>query len=884
MRWILFPSDHSQAREMGGKARALAALSRASLPIPAWFVLRGEACLASLSDDARAKLASATDAREILELWRDLRASESVVDEIEKALATLCARGEFVAVRSSAADEDGAEHSFAGQLDSCLSVAPRDVSAKVAEVWRSGFSERILAYRKQNGLPLVPRPPAVLVQRMVNAEAAGVAFSADPVTGRRGVAVVSAVFGLGSALVSGEANADTWQVDRAGKIIDTCIAEKTLAHRASPGASEGVRAELLPAWQALKPALTAEQVRAVAALARRCAAHFGRPQDIEWAMEKGELYLLQSRPITSIARMADPDGVLNLWDNSNIAESYGGVTTPLTYSFARRAYEEVYRQFCRLMAVPPARVADNAHVFRCMIGLINGRVYYNLLNWYRVLAMLPGFTVNRRFMEQMMGVKEPLPEELLRELQGASAADRFKDALNFGATISGLIVNHFTLPSRIRQFYARLNHALRPPAPPLEEARPDELATAYQELERQLLTRWDAPLVNDFFAMIFYGVLRKLVAKWCGDADGTLQNNLLCGEGGMISAEPARRVKELAAIAAKHPALAKTLCDAPMEEALAAVEPAPEFAAAYKEYLAQFGDRCLDELKLESATLHDDPTALLRSVGHLATREPEAKPVGQGNIEATLRRDAEARINETLRGRLLRRAVFRWVLRHARARVRERENLRFERTRLFGRVRRIFVAMGQQFAARDLISGPGDIFYLELGEILGYCHGTATTTDLKALVALRRAEFARYKSMAAPADRFETRGPVCHGQSYERPTPTASDAASDWKGIGCCPGVVRGAVRVVSDPRQAVIKPGEILVAERTDPGWIMLFASAAGLLVERGSLLSHSAIVSREMGIPSIVSIPGITRTLATGDWVEMNGSTGSVKRISHD
>ena len=843
---------------MGGKARALASLSRASLPIPKWFVIRGEACLASLSDEARAKLNSAKDAAEILNLLSGLRVAESVTEEVEQALRTLCAKGELVAVRSSASDEDGAEHSFAGQLDSFLSVAAKDVPAKVAEVWRSGFSERILAYRKQNGLSLVPRPPAVLIQRMVNADTAGVAFSADPVTGRRGVAVVSAVFGLGDALVSGEANADTWQVDRSGKIV-----------------------QAVPAEQGRKPVLTDEQVRAVAALARRCAAHFGRPQDIEWAIERGELYLLQSRPVTSIARMADPDGVLNLWDNSNIAESYGGVTTPLTYTFARRAYEEVYRQFCRLMVVPAARIADNAHVFRCMIGLINGRVYYNLLNWYRVLAMLPGFTVNRRFMEQMMGVKEPLPEELLREFQSASAMDRFKDALNLAGTIAGLIANHFTLPSRIRQFYARLNDALRPPNPPLEEARPDELAVAYQELERQLLTRWDAPLVNDFFAMIFYGVLRKLVAKWCGDTDGTLQNNLLCGEGGMISAEPARRVKELAVIAAKHPGLAKTLCDAPLEEMMAAVEQAPEFAADYRSYLSRFGDRCLDELKLESATLHDDPTALLRSIGHLATREQAAKPT---NIEATLRNEAEARVNEALRGRPLRSAIFRWVLRQTRARVRERENLRFERTRLFGRVRRIFVAMGQQFAARDLIDTPGDIFYLELDEIMGYCDGTATTTDLRALVALRRAEFARYKEQEAPTDRFETRGPVYHGNTYRRAAETTSDAGSDWKGIGCCPGVVRGPVRVVTDPRNAVIKPGEILVAERTDPGWIMLFASAAGLLVERGSLLSHSAIVSREMGIPSIVSIPGITKSLQTGDQVEMNGSTGSVKRVAHD
>jgi pyruvate,water dikinase len=660
---------------------------------------------------------------------------------------------------------------------------------------------------------------------------------------------------------------------------------------------------------AVQPALSDEQVSAVAELARRCARHFGRPQDIEWAIEGGQLYLLQSRPITSLAGMPDPDGVLNIWDNSNIAESYGGITTPLTYTFARRAYEEVYRQFCRLMKVPSTRIADSANVFYGMIGLVRGRVYYNLLNWYRVLAMLPGFTVNRRFMEQMMGVKEPLPDELVAGLQKASATDKLKDSFHLGVTMAGLVLNHLTLESRIRKFDSRLSQALRPPDPPLEQARPDELAAYYLQLERQLLTQWDAPLVNDFFAMIFYGALRKLAGGWCGDSEGTLQNNLLCGEGGIISAEPARRVRELAELASGHPDLAAKLAGAPAAELAGEMEQAPGLLEAYRGYLDRFGDRCLDELKLESPTLHEDPTLLLRSIGQLAMRivEERAHPpptddaesntpsvslvpltekASAPGIDQRLRREAEARMNAALRGRWLRQAVFRWVLKHTRNRVRDRENLRFERTRLFGRVRRIFIALGDELHARNLLDSPKDIFYLELAEILGFCDGTATTVDLKGLVTLRRAEFAGYAHMEPPVDRFETRGAVGHGNSYQRTfsTKTEPGFADEWVGIGCCPGVARGLVRVVIDPRQAMLKPGEILVAERTDPGWIMLFASAAGLLVERGSLLSHSAIVSREMGLPTIVAIPGITKRLADGDEVEMNGGTGVVRRIRHD
>ena len=883
---IQFPTDEADVPDLGGKARALRVLSRAGLPVPDWFVVRGMAFLESLGETGKLQLLNARDAADVESLIQNLKPGPDVTKELHEGLARLCPVGGLFAVRSSASDEDGAEHSFAGQLESFLFVIPEHVGEKVAEVWRSGFSGRILDYRKQNRLTFVPQPPAVIIQRMVNADAAGVAFSADPVSGQRDVVVVSAVLGLGLALVSGEADADTWRVDRTGKILEQRVAEKKFAHCAAPESAEGVRREEILSELANRPALKEEQVRAVAELARRCAEHFGRPQDIEWAFENGRLFLLQSRPITSLAGMSNPDGTLNIWDNSNIAESYGGVTTPLTYTFARRAYEEVYRQFCHLMSVPSARIEANASVFHCMIGLIQGRVYYNLLNWYRVLAMLPGYAMNRRFMEQMMGVKEPLPDELVRAIGKASTAARVKDGLAFVRSLAGLVINHWTLASRIRKFYARLNDALRPPDPPLERARLDELAAVYQKLECQLLTRWDAPLVNDFFAMIFYGVLRKLTANWCGDTAGTLQNDLLCGEGGMVSAEPAQRVQQLAALAARQPEFVQKLCAAPIAEIERELGRVPDFAAAYQAYLAKFGDRCLDELKLESATLHDDPTTLLRSIGHLAQRAPLSKSTSGTGIETQLRSRAEARVVESLRGRPLRRLIFDWVLRNTRARVRDRENLRFERTRLFGRVRRIFVAAGIEFHARGLLESPGDIFHLELEEFLGYCAGTAASRDLKALTALRRAEFARYREMAPPPDRFETRGPVGEIKTFYARTQagTASAVDGEWQGTGCCPGIVRGPVRVIVDPRNAMLKAGEILVAERTDPGWIMLFASAAGLLVERGSLLSHSAIVSREMGIPSIVSIPKITRELADGHWVEMNGSTGTIKRIQHD
>lgn len=942
--------DAKTVSRLGGKASALAVAERAGLMVPAWFVVSPPAFEASLAASGNAALWATMDTAQRCGALENLQLDDAVRLSLRDALARLCPDGERVAVRSSAIDEDGAQHSFAGQWDSFLNILPNEeaVSERLAAVWRSGFSERALAYRRERALPLLPQPPAILVQRMVSAQAAGVAFSADPVAARRGVCVVAAVPGLGSALVGGECDADTFHVDGDGQIIRREVARKSFAHRCDvSGASGVVSAPLAPSEQN-EAALDDAQIRAVAELARAAERCFGQAQDIEWAIEDDLLYLLQSRPITTLgslpvsspadrpaAHIALADGALNLWDNSNIAESYNGVTTPLTFSFARRAYEEVYRRFCRLMGVPARQLAAHDATFGQMLGLVRGRIYYNLLNWYRLLALLPGFQLNRGFMEQMMGVREPLPDAVLG-LTPATRGERLGDALRLARTLTGLVWNHWMLPRRVAQFYARLDATLAAPTPSLEAMRADQLAAHYRDLERQLLKQWDAPLVNDFFAMIFHGVSRRLAEKWCGDRDGSLQNALLRdvsgtdvsgtpemsgaanvttahntanGRGtGMISAEPARRVRAMARLAAEQPALVAALCENAPDAARNAMKNTPQFQAMYDEYLADFGERCLEELKLESPTLHDDATPLLRAVGNLARQMTASQAAAKIETEvgayetpgASARATAEAQVSAALACHALRRVVFGWTMRHARARVRDREHLRFERTRVFGRARRIFVEIGRRLHALDRLDDARDVFYLEVDEVLGFIEGTATTTDLKGLVALRRREFDGYRADAAPADRFQTRGIVYVGNAFRdasqesaaRKNGTAETATGavqneqndpvQRSGIGCCQGVVRGPVRVVIDPRGVALQAGEILVAERTDPGWIMLFPAVAGLLVERGSLLSHSAIVARELGLPAIVALPGVTRWLRDGDLVEMDGGSGIVRRIN--
>jgi rifampicin phosphotransferase len=808
--------DARATAEVGGKAAALCALTRAGFDVPPFLAIIPEAFTDSgLCSEARRLLA--------------------------EHMATL-GPGPF-AVRSSGREEDGAAHSHAGQFLSLLEVPAEGIDEAALKVWRSGSTETLRAYRASRGLDPAGGAPAVIVQRLVKARAAGVAFSADPVSGRRDRIVVSAVAGLGDRLVGGEADGDDYVIDRvSGASIEA--------------PDDGV---LLPA-----------DLAALATLARKVEETQGAPQDIEWAFEGERLFLLQARPITTLLRApATPDPTLTIFDNSNIVESYPGLVSPLTYSFAQYIYARVYRIFVGLLGVSDEDIRAHGAVFENMLGRVDGRVYYNLINWYRALALLPGFAINRAHMETMMGVGEPLPASIADAIgpKRASGWALVREYARVGGVALGLVREAFRLQRSIRAFYARLDRTLRKSAAEIDNMPLTALAAEYRRTESELLEHWDAPLVNDFLCMMAFGASRKLMERWAGRAGLELHNDVMIGQGGIVSAEPAQRIARMGALAAEDPALVA---------ALAAGDPAalaahPALAREVESYIAKFGDRCTEELKLESITLADDPLPLLAAIAG-AARSARAAP---------RKVEGDDPIAALFAGRPFKRLIVRQALSLAKARVRDRENLRFERTRVFGHARRIFVAIGRQLHAHGAIDAPRDVFDLTIAEVLGAIEGFGTSADLKGIVALRKAEMARARELPDPPERISFAGAaVC--RAYQHPVKQAATAGEGVRtATGCCAGIVRGRARVVRDPRQQALEQGEILVARHTDPGWIALFTNAAAIVVERGSLLSHSAIVARELGIPCVVGLKGAMDWLATGDQIEVDGSAGTVRKL---
>lgn len=882
---------------LGGKGENLRRIAAAGLRVPRWVALPAavhQQLVGALSPGASP--ADALAAAALAARVRAIAVPEDLREELRSALIEQELLDRPLAVRSSATVEDGRQASFAGQFDTVLGVvATTDDDAALWDairlVWASAYGARALAYAGSDGAFAAAPPMAVLIQELIPARAAGVAFSIDPVTGDPDVAVVSGVFGLGESLVTGDLDADTWRVPARGAAIAE-LAEKQFALLALAGG--GTRRCALAEAVRRTPSLSSAQALEVAAAARRLADALGAPQDIEWAFVRADgrlpadvealaprdddvLVLLQTRPVTATGAHAQGD--VRVWDNSNIVESYSGLTSPLTFTFARGVYEDVYLQFCRLLGVSEPVIEDHRHVFAHMLGLVRGRVYYNLLNWYRVLAMLPGYAVNREFMERMMGVREKLAEPP----DPPRAANRAVDAARAARMLVRLVLAQFGLRRSVPAFHARVEAALRPLAgEDLSRRSPDELVRLYRSLEARLLRHWRAPLVNDFFAMIWFGVFGRLVERWLPAEPATLANDLLCGEGGVISTEPARRVMALARIASEMPLLRALVLEVQDPARLLARLRRESGAAALlgeiERYLVEFGDRCINELKLETITPSEDPTWVMGML-RAYVQEGAVDPAAGRKRELAIRREAEQRVRDRLG--MVRRAPFAMVLRNARARIKDRENLRFERTRVFGVVRRIFVALGGHLARAGRLAETRDVFWLTREELFAEVEGTAVTGDLRALVALRRDEYARHAKEPPPPDRFRSRGFPADA------VPSAAATASggrELRGLGCCQGIVRAAVRIVRDPSEAGDLRGRILVAERTDPGWTLLFPTASGLLVQRGSLLSHSAIVAREMGIPCVVAIPALLETLRDGELVEMDGATGIVRRLDAD
>jgi rifampicin phosphotransferase len=873
--------------QLGGKGAGLERLVAAGASVPPFFVVTPDllashlaraaaepaihAELAALEPDASLKVLGAAAGR-----LQAIVTSAPIGDDLVALLAAkLPELGEGpLAVRSSMVGEDSSDRSFAGQLESFLyRRGAQQTADAVRSCWASAFGPRVLAYLLRDGALQLPRV-AVVVQTMVQGEVSGVLFTAHPVTGRRDHALLTAAWGLGEGVVSGTCNTDEFVWAHTGGEVEATIVDKDIQVLPKPDEQPGtVEGPVDEAKRTIR-CLDEAQVAEVCTEALRIAEAFGAPQDIEWTFAGATLWLLQSRPITALPVPENVDGPQVVFDNSNIQESYCGVTTPLTFSFAQAAYASVYEQTMRAVRLPESVITAHKPMLRNLLGLIRGRVYYNIDNWYRGLLLLPSFGRNKADMEAMMGLTDPV--ELVQD-----------EVLTFGQKLGRLPGMLRTMVALLRQF-GRLSRSI--PAflsdfdaayrsmdrSRLPTATFSQLMAMIEQLRVGMLENWHVPIINDFFVMMTSGKLRRVLGQELDE----LYVPLMSGEEGIESTEPTRSLMRMARAAEGIDGLVDVIGAGDAADVLAAIAADfPAFQARVDDWIERYGDRCMGELKLETISLREDRSFVVQVLRSYLAR-PDLDPEALARRERELRDDAEGKAAAAL-GFFGRRKLGK-ALRKAREAVKNRENMRLARTRMFGLYRDVYRAIGDRLFEAGRLDAPRDVFYLATEDVLAYHEGRCVNADLAGIARARKAEFAAYEAADLP-HQFTTRGPVYHGNAYRGPQRT-EDVDTDARilsGIGCYPGIVEAPLRVVLGPEDDLDLTGKILCTVRTDPGWAPLFPAAAGILVERGSTLSHSAVVARELGIPAVVGVPGLLQIVRDGEPVRLDGGAGTVERL---
>lgn len=883
--------DRDDVGLVGGKGANLGAMVRAGFPVPPGFCVTAEAYRAaveSVEAQIEGRLAELdSDDPELLErtsrairdLIEALPIPGPVADAITDALAGLTPvdhPSPPVAVRSSATAEDLPDASFAGQQETFLNIRGADaILTAVRRCWSSLWTARAIAYRRRNGFDHRAVALAVVVQVMVEAESAGVLFTADPVSGHRGRIVINGAWGLGEGVVSGIVTPDSWVLDRAGQILETVVGvkERMVVYDELGGAVE----QPVPDARRRQPSLDAAQLRNLAALGRAVEVYFGAPQDLEWALADGKLFLLQSRPITTLFPQPEPaptDGQTHIYLSIN---AFQGVMEPFT-PMGLSIFHELGAFIADLTGkrfLPPATQ---------LLVEAAGRIYIDATFALR-------HPIGRQLIQVPWRATDPTTVAAL-----APILEEQRPALRRAWLTWTISVVAPTL-WRARPLLRRLARSLRRP----EQARRPALATIearVAQLER--LSRRPRTLSERVL------MVRVLIRAAIPDIAGRLVPLLAPGMASMLIAE--RLVRHWGLDSAQFMALRQGLAGNPTTEMDLALwklaqmiktngqarerfarddnatitagfrvgELPPVAQAGLTAFLNDYGHRGVREIDVGMPRWSESPEYLINTIrNYLALDDPALAPDRRFADMERAAEQARGTLIDSARaqtGGVLKAALLRFMIRRLRALVGLREGPKFWGVRMFALVRAVLQGAGEELVRSGAIAQADDIFFLRLAEVEQAA--TGVPLPLRELVAERRARYER-ELLRQPPRLITSEGEVISARR-------SAAQAGELQGVGVSPGIYEGRVRVIRDPHGAHLEPGEILVAPSTDPAWTPLFLTAGGLVMEAGGMLSHGSVVAREYGIPAVVGVAEATQHLQTGQRVRIDGGEGVVEPLA--
>ena len=864
---------------VGGKAAHLGEMVAAALPVPSGFVITTDACWRFMQSDpgitgwlmslAKCNSSDPPALRAVAEELREKLGILPVPDDVTHAIrAALAEASEGAwAVRSSATVEDLPEASFAGQHDTFLNVRGSDaVVAAVKRCWLSLFSERAISYRMRKGIATGRAQMAVIVQRFIPADAAGVMFTTNPADGAAAAILIEAAFGLGEAVVQGRVTPDRVEVSRSGlKIVRRKTGLKGMQIIAG---ENGVREELLPTGKTNSAVVDDESVSRLAELGLKVERLFGAPQDIEWAQRDRKLFLLQARPITGKAPVK-PWEDRQVWSNFNAGEIAPDVMTPVTWSLLQSLSRgTAFRSLFRLLG------ADLRHA--PLLGLVAGRLYFNANTVMAALKPFPFLVKGTADLFQAIGGG---PAEAYRQVLAIPPEDLPDLGFHWPKFILSRPRILFNLITHLpHQGEAWLNHL---------KAHINELVRVNIEaMPTPDLVRLCVPLLREPFKgvdllylatpAVALPVLQKACREWLGEHEPAFGQRLFAALGGMPTAEAGLALWRLASLAHAdrdtEAALDSNDGWSQVCARLQLTEPGRKFLAAWNAFMAEHGHHCRGELELFNARWSETPDYVLgvlrgylRSLGRSDPLENQRRLAGE-----------REQLTEQCRRRLknpVKRWFFSWSLRRAQKLAVFREEAKSVGVRQLALARRVLLTLGQRLHEQGILSGRDDIFFLEIAEVEPVAAGSAPF-NWRERIETRRREYEQNLELYPP--------PLVIGK-FDPNIPAWPMANAETKllvGISVSPGVVTGPARVIlkANNHEQVL-PGEILVTPFTDPAWSPYFITAAGLVVEQGGILSHGSIVAREYGLPAVTNVASATRVIRTGNLIQVDGIRGVVK-----
>ena len=827
-------------KKMGGKAYNLARLSAIpSIRVPRWICLTTDFFYEYLGErrseyEALLEHYTPRDREKVLALLESCEFTGEQKGLLRSWINQEITGAKRFAVRSSAVDEDSAEHSFAGMMESYLNVETgEEILSAIRRCYLSCFSERIMEYRQNNGLVGSDIAVAVVVQEMVDPDHAGVLFTVNPNTNNPDEMLVSVVQGLGEQLVSGEADS----IDTVVDVLDEFV------KKGEGGLSDDVMLSLVHQARTIADSYDPK-----------------RGLDMEFAVKNGRIWFLQCRAIAAYQGI-DLNKPRTILDNSNIIESYSGVTTPLTFTFAREVYGKIYHQTARNFLVPEEVIREVSDNLNHMLVFFENKVYYHLNNWYLMTSLYPGYEKNKRYMENMMGVKTPLKET-------AEESDERKQKIH-----RQFLYKMARMKMDSDAFLRRFHKVTAPYANNRFDGwKSEDLLGVYRELEEKILDEFTIPIGNDMGSMVVYGKLTdSLKQHGVPDYEGVI-SCLLSRQGNVESARQTTDLLNIVADIRKDEALKQRFLNDDID--LSGDEP---IVRRLNEYIEEFGARSMEELKLETVTLLEDPAFLFDTIrNYLALPPMEEKAPTRSDDEKTALILLDRYYNKSDRRKL------NLLFRLTKFFIRNRERLRLRRTYIYDIVRNIYLGIGRNFAAEGRIDHYRDIFFLEKDEVTEMVYGSLTE-DVRERIARRKEEYEENKNKET-YERMYFYGDISRENML--PIYTQQEIAAEdgvLRGVAGGGNAVEGIVKYIEDPSDT-FPQGSILMAKRTDPGWTVLFPMASAIIIERGSVLSHSAVIAREMGVTLVVGVRGLTDTVKDGDRVRVDGINGTIEILESD